>query len=364
MLKKIIRRLRQSILVDFLRSLIPDKLVNSLFHFPSALLAVLYYRYPAKSLKVIGVTGTDGKTTTSSLIYSILKQANYKVALISTVSAKIGENELATGLHVTSPSPWELQRLLRLIVDKGFKYVVLESTSHGLAQHRLLGCNFFMGVVTNITHEHLDYHKTWNNYLSSKAKLFKQTKYNILNKDDKSFKILKKLIGKNIITYGLNQADYSVKKTIFKTQLIGEFNILNCLAAYAVADLLKVNKITIQKAIADFKGVIGRMEEIKMGQNFKVFVDFAHTPNGLKNALQALKQLPHHKLIAVFGCAGLRDPSKRPMMGKIACQLANKVVLTAEDPRTEKVDDIISQIINGCDNKNKIYNNGGSEIFK
>lgn len=355
MLKKLFSKIRQSFWVSFLRQIIPNQIVNLFFHLPSAILAVLYYRYPARKLIVIGVTGTDGKTTTATLIYEILTKAGFKTALISTVSAKIGNLKLPTGLHVTSPNPWELQRLLRLIVNKGFQYVVIEATSHGLIQHRLLGCNFYIGVITNVTWEHLDYHKTWENYLQAKAKLFKSTKFSILNKDDISFKKLKKMAGGKIITYGLKQADYDLKNFPFKTKLLGDFNLLNCLAAIAVAKVLKIKDEIIRKAIADFKGVTGRMEEIEMGQNFRVFIDFAHTPNGLENALETLRKLSSKRLIAVFGCAGLRDKKKRPMMGEIACRLADFVVLTAEDPRTEDVNQIISQIISGCKEKTEVY---------
>lgn len=347
-------KMRNSSLVCGLRRLLPENLVNYLYHFPKALLAVLYYGYPAQNLQVIGVTGTDGKTTTSSLIYQILKKADLKVALISTVSAKIGQKDLPTGLHVTSPNPWELQKLLKLIKDKGFEYVVLESTSHGLDQFRLLGSNFKIGVLTNVTHEHLDYHKTYSRYLQAKAKLFKQTQFSILNQDDSSFAKMKKLASGKIITYGLKKGTYNLRNSSFKTSLPGEYNLSNCLAALSVAKTLGIKDKVIYQAIKDFKGVVGRMEEIKNKFGFKVFVDFAHTPNGLKNALLALKQMKPKKLMAVFGAAGLRDKTKRPMMGKNACQLANQVILTSEDPRTEDVLSIMSQISQGCKNSKKI----------
>ncbi len=336
------------------RNLVPQRLINVGKHLPYAILATIFYRYPARKLVVIGVTGTDGKTTTSTLIYEILKKAGYKVALISTVSAKIGDKELETGLHVTTPSSWELQRLLREIVDKGFTHLVLEATSHGFDQYRLWGCNFSIGVVTNVTHEHLDYHKSYKHYLESKGKLFSVTAISILNKDDQSFDYLKKITTGKVITYGMDNADVTPQNFSFKTKLIGEHNISNCLAAIAAGSVLNIKDQTIRQAIANFGGIKGRMEEISLGQKFRVFIDFAHTPNGLKNALMALKKLPNKKLIAVFGCAGLRDKEKRPMMGKIACQLADIVVLTAEDPRTEEVTKIIDQIANGCLNKKKI----------
>ncbi|MFC1711463.1 Mur ligase family protein [Patescibacteria group bacterium] len=348
-----VRKIRNWHLIQFFRQLLPHWLVNLLYHFPKSFLAVLYYQYPAKNLTVIGVTGTDGKTSTATLIYEILKKAGKKVALVSTVSAKIGNLDLETGFHVTSPDPWKLQQLLRQIVNKEIKYVVLEATSHGLAQYRLLGCNFYLGVVTNITHEHLDYHKTFSSYLLAKAKLIKKTKYSILNNQDSSFKILGKIAQGKVISYGLKNADYSLENYSFKTSLPGEFNLLNSLAAIAVAKTLKIDDKSIKKGLILFKGVRGRMEEIKVGQNFRVFIDFAHTPNALENALKTLSKMGS-RVIAVFGCAGLRDKEKRPMMGKIACQLADIVVLTAEDPRKESILTIISDIKAGCQQKNKI----------
>ena len=338
----------------FIRKIIPNSIVNTFYHFPKAVLAVLYYRYPAKDLTVIGITGTDGKTTTSTLVYEILRQAGKKAALITSVSAKIGGKELSTGLHVTSPDPWELQKLLRHISDEGFNYVVLESTSHGLAQHRLLGCNFKIGAVTNITHEHLDYHGTWEKYLKDKARLFKKTKFAVLNKDDRSFKLLKKYVNSKIITYGMKKADFTLQNFPFKTKMPGEYNQYNCLAAIAVAKLLKISDADIRKAIAGFKGVIGRMDVV-YNKSFKIIIDFAHTPNALKQALTACKAMPCKRIISVFGCAGLRDIRKRPLMGEISCRLADVSIFTAEDPRTENINNIFKQMESGCKNKKNLY---------
>lgn len=315
-------------------------------HLCWAVLANIYWRFPSKKLTVIGVTGTDGKTTTVHLIRHILKTAGKKADLISTVSAP--------GLHTTTPNPWTLQKLLHQMVRRGVKYVVLEATSHGLDQHRLWGVKFDIGVVTNITHEHLDYHKTYENYLRAKAKLFRHVKVAVLNRDDKSFKYLNSqfvIRNSQLITYGIkNQADFTPKSFPFKTLLPGEYNRYNCLAAIAVTSVLGIAPEEIRKAVASFKGVIGRMEEINEGQNFRVIVDFAHTPNALENALKTISKLKsqNSKIIVVFGCAGLRDIAKRPMMGEIAARLADVAVLTAEDPRTEDVNEIIQQIAKGC----------------
>lgn len=319
--------------------------LKNLFHLLGAILANIIYGFPSKSLKIIGVTGTDGKTTTVHLIYHILKSAGMKADLISTVSAP--------GLHTTTPDPWMLQKLLRQMADRGIKYVILESTSHGLDQHRLWGIEFYIGVITNITHEHLDYHRTYENYLKAKAKLLENVKFAVLNKDDASYAKLKMMLSGNsrLVTYGIkNGADFTPESFKFTTLLLGEYNKHNCLAAIAATSALEIPPEEIRQAVASFKGVIGRMEEIDEGQNFRVIIDFAHTPNALENVLKTLQRLKtkDQRLIAIFGCAGLRDIKKRPMMGKIAAKLADIAILTAEDPRTEDVNKIVGQIAIGC----------------
>ncbi len=320
-------------------------------HFLSSIKEIIKNGYPARNLTVIGVTGTDGKTTTCHLIYSILKQAQLQVALVSSVAAFIGEKEIDTGFHVTTPDARFLQPLLRKFVNQGVQYLVLETTSHGLDQHRVLGCNFSIGVLTNVTHEHLDYHKTFKRYIAAKAKLFSKAKIAVLNRDDKHFNYLKRTARKaKVVTYGIDKkADFTLKRFKFKTKLPGKFNLYNCLAAIATTSTLGIDNKTIKKAILSFKPVKGRMEEVKGGQKFRVIIDFAHTPNSLEKTLTVLKKKRDKgRLIVVFGCAGERDFLKRPLMGGIATKLADFVVLTAEDPRTESVDKIIAQIVEGC----------------
>ena len=277
--------------------------------------------YPARKLKVIGVTGTDGKTTTCHLIYEMLKAAGKKVALVSTVAAYIGDEQIDTGFHVTTPDAKFLQLLIKRIVETGMEYLVLEVTSHGLDQHRVLGCNFMVGVVTNITHEHLDYHGSFAKYKATKMKLLRMAKHPIFR-----------------------YAKTRIKVT--NPALAGEYNKYNIGAAIAVAKIFNLQFSIIKKTIDNFAGVPGRMEEIKLGQPFRAIVDFAHTPNALEQVLKTLsaQRSAHKKLILAFGCAGLRDHTKRPMMGKIARKLADVVIVTAEDPRTEKLDDIYRQI--------------------
>lgn len=352
--QKMWHKFRQSFFGEKLRLLFPDRAVNLFKHLPVAFLAVLFFRFPARNLKVIGITGTDGKTTTATLIHEILLNGGQKSALVSTVKIKAGQEEIKTGLQVTSPEPWILQRLLRRFVNQGLKYVILEATSQGLDQFRFFGCRFWLGVITNVTHEHLDYHKNYSKYLKAKARLFENVSVGILNRDDESFNYLnQKLKDKKIkiITYGLKgKADFTPQIFPFKTPLLGEYNQYNCLAAAAVASSFGVPKEIIKKALSDFKGVEGRLEEIKNDLGLKVFVDFAHTPNALKNVLRSLAKTKNKgsRLIVVFGSAGGRDHSKRPMMGQTAAQFADLIVLTADDPRTEKVEEITQEIAQGC----------------
>jgi len=337
--------------------------LKNIYHFFSAFAACFYYRFPSRNLATIGVTGTDGKTTTVYLIWYILQKAGFKVAMISSVGARLGKEKLDTGFHVTTPNPWFLQRLIRKFVDQNFTHLVLETTSHGLDQHRLLGINFQIGVLTNITHEHLDYHRTYKEYLQAKARLFKKVKVAILNCEDSSYRKIYPFIPKKakIVTYGLKKGDINLKTFSFKTKLPGKYNLRNCLAAVAAVKALGVKDTIIKKAIFEFEGVSGRMEEIKKGQNFRVIVDFAHTPNALKNALITLREKTSGRVISVFGCAGLRDFKKRPLMGEISCRLADITILTAEDPRTENLSKILNQIVAGCQKAGGIE---GKTFFK
>lgn len=280
--------------------------------------------FAGRKLKIIGVTGTDGKTTTSHLIYEILQEAGFKVALVSTVAAYIGDEEIDTGFHVTSPEPWLLQPLLKKIEKKGFTHLVLEVTSHGLDQNRFVGVKFYVGVITNITHEHLDYHGTFEKYRAAKMKLLRMSKHPI-------FKYTKTRI------------------KITNPALAGEYNLYNIGAAVAVTRIFNVQDSIINKAVREFKGVPGRMEEIRLGQPFRVIVDFAHTPNALEQVLKELKKqkAKGKRLILVFGCPSRRDTIKRPIMGQIAIKLADRVIITAEDPRTESLDEIYAQITGG-----------------
>ncbi|MBA4376302.1 MAG: UDP-N-acetylmuramoyl-L-alanyl-D-glutamate--2,6-diaminopimelate ligase [Anaerolinea sp.] len=340
-----------------------------------AYLASAFYGHPGRKLTVIGVTGTDGKTTTCNLIYQILKNAGIKAGLISTVNAVIGEEIIDTGFHVTTPEATEVQYYLTRMVEAGLTHVVLETTSHGLVQHRVTSCEYDIAVVTNITHEHLDYHGTYESYRDAKAKLFlslNDTKdkkngnprLSILNADDQSYKHLDSLIpyrkcaysifgrgnlNARDIRYSANFVEFTAEGNGFsipvQCNLPGDFNVSNCLAALAVTVVgLGIDPAAAAKGISALEGVPGRMENIDLGQPFTAIVDFAHTPNALKRALETARQMTKGRVIAMFGSAGLRDRQKRRMMAEVSVEMADITILTAEDPRTESLDDILAEM--------------------
>ncbi|HEX9817809.1 MAG TPA: Mur ligase family protein [Patescibacteria group bacterium] len=313
--------------------------------------AQLRYRWPARKLRIIAITGTDGKTTSSTLLYQILKSAGKKVALLSTVAAYIGDEKIETGFHVTTPPAHDLQKIMRRMVDAGMDYLILEFTSHGAYQHRLWGIKPLLAGITNVTHEHFDYHLTYQNYLEAKAILLKKAKTVILNEDDLSFNKLKRLLPTTtkVVSYShATSLPQKVREAIMK-KLPEPYNQMNARLVVALASQLNLTTSQIAQGIADFQGVEGRMDFVPNKRGFKIVIDFAHTPNALTEALEALKKYMRQekmpgRLIAVYGCAGLRDFTKRPLMGKIGIDLADLVVFTAEDPRTEDVWSIIRQM--------------------
>lgn len=313
---------------EIIRQLLPQWIINYFWHLPRAALANVVYGFPAGGLKVIGVTGTDGKTTTTHMIYEILKAAGKKVSMISTINSP--------GLHVTSPDPFVVQKLIKEAVSNKNEFMVLEVTSHAIDQFRFWGIKFEAGVITNITREHLDYHKTFKKYVETKFKLLKNSKHGVINHN------LSQISERpsNVLLFG-----QSIKPTL-KLKIPGEYNIENASSAIAVTSALGIDKDLAKKVLQNFQNVSGRMEEIKNKKGIKIFVDFAHTPNGLEQALKALRKLTKGKLIAVFGSAGQRDVGKRPLMGKIAGELADYTVITAEDPRGE-LETINKQILQG-----------------
>ncbi|OGG13679.1 hypothetical protein A2875_01665 [Candidatus Gottesmanbacteria bacterium RIFCSPHIGHO2_01_FULL_46_14] len=312
---------------------------KGLYHLLEAIVANIWFGFPGRSLTVIGVTGTDGKTTTTTLIYEILKAAGKNVSMITSVAAVIAGKSYDTGFHVTNPRAWWLQKYLREVVDHGDTHMVLEVTSHGLSQYRVWGIPFAVGVLTNVTHEHLDWHGTMESYTKTKLSLLKQSKTAIASKI--------KLPGKKVIAYDKLRFQ-------FQTRLLGEFNRQNCLAAIAAARELGVDDAVIQKAIADYAGVPGRLETV-VTKPFGVIVDFAHTPNAIEQVLRTVRPFTKNRLIHVFGSAALRDHSKRPFMGTASARYADIIILTEEDYRTEDVDEIINQIASGMPKEKKVH---------
>lgn len=338
--------------------------LKNLLHLGGAFISVIFFRYPARKIYVIGVTGTSGKTTTTHLLYEILKSAGEKVSMISTVEAIIDGKSLDTGFHVTTPSSWVLQKMIQAAVKQNCTYFIFEISSHALDQFRSFGCNLHMAIITNITHEHIDYHKSLNRYRSAKAKILSATPISILNRDDNNFDYLQKKASGKIYTYGMDQkAHFSQAELKLQTKLLGIFNMYNSLAAYTAAKVLGIDDTNIRRALLASKPVMGRMEEIPTEKKYRVFIDFASKPDAMQQALATLKNICKQKLIVVFGCAGLRDRQKRPMMGEIAAMYADYSILTAEDPRTEDVRNIIGEIAKGFDIKKVEENNKSQKDF-
>ena len=336
---------------DMVRSL------KGLYHLLSAFIAACWYRFPTRNLTVIGVTGTDGKTTTATLIYDILRFAGLKASMISSVSAVIGGKTYETGFHVTTPGAFRIQKYLREAADHGDAYMVLEATSHGLSQFRLFGVRFRVGVITNISREHLDWHRTFDRYLRTKLSLLRRSDIVVVNRDEEelSARAMAESDGKKVIGYGMRRhADVMPHEFPFTTTLLGDFNRYNILAALAVTvAALGVDKKTALTAVSKFRGVPGRLEVVRETP-FRVVIDFAHTPNAIHHALKTVKALTKKRLIHVFGSAGLRDREKRPMMGKASGAFSDVIILTEEDYRTENVQTIMDEIASGIPDRTKV----------
>lgn len=347
-----------------------QKSKNFLIHRPKGFFHNIINGFPTKKLILIGVTGTDGKTTTCNLIYEILKAAGIKAGMITTIGAKFDDKELDTGLHTTSPDSAKLQSLFSQMVKAGTTHVVCEVTSHSLDQHRFFGCNFKISAITNVSHEHLDYHKTMENYISSKTKLFLQSEEAILNIDDQSFKQIKSSINIPIITYGVKKrCDYQAKNIVLKPDLLKfkvnnlsletdsnyYYQVYNILVALAIIDKLGVSHEIFKKVIKNYPLTKGRREEVPNNLKIKTIIDFAHTPAALENTLSSLKRNTNGNLIVIFGATGGRDKAKRPEMGRVVSHIANIAIITSDDTRDEKIEDINRDIISGIDEKNSCF---------
>ncbi len=337
-----------------------------------AKLTTEFYGDPSSKIKVIGITGTNGKTTITYLIEALLKKANFQPAVIGTINYRFKNKTISS--KNTTPSSVELQSLLARMSKEGVDYAIMEVSSHALDQDRAEGIKFHSSIFTNLTQDHLDYHKTLENYFKAKVKLFKNLAPNsvaVINNDDKYGRRIKNLTKARIITYGIkNKADiiasdikFDCRKTEFllstpklkinlETSLIGRHNIYNILAAIAWADKEGIDIVTIKSVIKEFSTVPGRLERITAGARFSVFVDYAHTEDALKNIITSLRNLSRRRLIVVFGCGGERDKTKRPKMGRIVSELSDYAVITNDNPRSEDPLEIIKDIKRGIRKNN------------
>ena len=328
---------------------------------------------PARGMKVIGVTGTNGKTTTCFLIHRMLHEAGYKVGLMTTVGYGVGDNIKPQIDHMTTVPVPKLIKRLQAIKDQGAEWLVMETTSHALAQHRDFGIPYSVAILTNITHEHLDYHGTFKNYVAAKRLLFERTDRNkkglrtgVVNADDPSAKVFTSAIT-TPVTYGINGGELKAKdvklspkgvsyKAVIskdeydiKANIPGKFNVYNSLAAIGVGRALGLSREQIEQGIAALEGVQGRMTAIDAGQSFSVIVDFAHSPDALENVLKACKELTKGRVLLVFGATGDRDKLKRPVMGEVAVKNADLIFLTDDETYTENPKQIIDAVYKGIE---------------
>ncbi|HSW88882.1 MAG TPA: UDP-N-acetylmuramyl-tripeptide synthetase [Candidatus Saccharimonadales bacterium] len=340
--------------------------VKNVYHLGVAVAANVYYGFPGRDLTVIAVTGTDGKTTTTNLIYHILKTSGKEVSMISTVGAVIHGQTSPLGFHITNPSSFPLQKFLKAAtsnkkLNKKNNYLVLEITSHGIDQFRIWGIPITLGLITNITEEHLDYHRSYQNYAKTKTKLLNLAKIRIFNRDDKSYSIIKQQLrqtAKNeAYTFGLtNKAEFNPNTIGIKInwELYNTFTKYNILAAISACSLISnLNKKDVEIAVETFIHPTGR-QDVVCNKLFTVMIDFAHTPNSFENILSSINKNIHHKIIHVFGSAGKRDASKRPIMGKVSSHYADRIILTSEDPRTEDVREIMKDIRRDMEKKSSL----------
>ncbi len=334
------------------------------------IVAANFYGNPSQELKLVGVTGTNGKTTTTTLLYELFTDLGYKTGLLSTVVNKIG-NESIPSTH-TTPDAIQLNKLLREMVNNGCTHCFMEVSSHAIHQGRVSGVYFTGAVFTNLTHDHLDYHKTFDEYIKAKKGLFDllpSDAFALTNKDDKNGMIMMQNTKARKQTYALRSlADFNCKvvENDFSgmllnisgdevwTKLIGGFNAYNILAVYSAASLLGIEKLNILTSISKLESVEGRFQYIKSSNNVAGIVDYAHTPDALKNVLATINQIRtgNEQVITVVGCGGDRDKSKRPIMASIACENSNKVILTSDNPRSENPEVIISEMKTGVDGVN------------
>ncbi len=319
--------------------------IKNLLHLARAVIANIYFLFPTRKLIVIGVSGTDGKTTTSTAIYHILKNSGHKVAMVSTVGALIDGKAIETGLHVTTPGPFDIQRFAKAACRKKCRYLILEITSIGLDQHRDFGIKYKLGLITNLSHEHLDYHGSMENYAKAKIKLLKRSDIKLLTPN---IPLISKAQFHTSHTYSFSQPADFTPKSFDLPQVFGDYNKENILGAAAACSLIGLTRSDINLALKTFKLPTGRMQQVNDSKKRLFFVDFGHTPQALDSTLASIKKtFPDKKIISVFGAAGLRDYTKRPLMGKAASLYSDIIIITSEDPRTEDQSEIAVQIKSG-----------------
>lgn len=326
-------------------------IIKKIYWFLKALCANIWFGFPSKEIVVIGVTGTDGKTTTTTMVYHLLSSLGEKVSYISTVRAVIANKSYDLGFHVTTPSAFFIQKSIRQAVTKGEKYIVLEVTSHGLDQLRVWGITFKVGALTNITKEHLDYHKDLKHYGKTKLSLLNRAEIAVVNADNPTHYMFRNSL-RNKSTWFCSirkKADFTLSElksngcTIQSTGFQSE----NMILAYAVLRVLGFDGKKIAVACNSFKNVTGRLDYFEK-DNKRILVDFAHTPNSFKRLFEYITAVyTYRRIIHVFGCAGQRDAEKRPVMGRYSAQNCDRVILTEEDYRTEKLERIFADIEKG-----------------
>jgi len=349
-------------------------------HLAEAVSLTVKNGFPARGLNIIGVTGTNGKTTTAFMIYKMLHEAGYKVGLMTTVAYGVGDDIKPQIAHMTTVSVPLLHKRLKAMKAAGAEWIVLETTSHALAQHRVWGVPYSVAVMTNITHEHLDYHGTFEKYRGAKLAMFKMAHKNkkglqvgVVNADDEAADLFVAAT-KHTITYGINKGDMRASNVVLSpsgvsytatigddtytitTQIPGKFNVYNSLAAAGVGRALGLTRPQIEAGIAALDGVEGRMTRIDEGQDFDVIVDFAHTPDSFEKLFKDIKPVVKGRLIVLFGSAGRRDEAKRAIQGDLAAEYADIVIITEEDDRDIDGVGIMNEIATGAQRKGKKLN--------
>lgn len=340
-----------------------------------------YYGNCHRKLKMIGVTGTNGKTTTTFIIKKILEENGYKVGVIGTVDVMIGNEKYPS--DYTTPNPSVLHRYLYMMKMAGCDVCIIEASSQALSQERTYGIHFDIGVFTNLTREHLDYHGSMEEYAKAKAILMRNSSVCIINADDSFAEMMKRNAAEKVVTFAIDgNADIKAENVKLNHSgvvytlacesgryeiaydVIGKFSVYNSLAALAVGIVMKVDMKRAVRAVAEMKTVRGRIEKIPNNRNIHILIDFAHTPDSLENVLKTVRDIYDKRIITVFGCGGDRDRTKRPLMGRIACKYSDLVYVTSDNPRTENPEQIIDDIVGNIDKNNYIRTADRTQAIK